>query len=101
MPFPRDKRQTRAGGRYDSRHKKARAQAAARHHPADPCTRCGQPLGPMNRTLHYDHNQDGTGYLGFAHARCNIRAGSAEGNRRQGNGTHAPPQPHRWNSRAW
>lgn len=81
--FPHDKHQTRAGGRYDWQHVKARRQAAAHHHPDDPCTRCGRPLGPMSRNLHYDHNDEGTGYLGFAHAACNLTAGARLGHQRQ------------------
>ena len=43
----------------------------------------------MSRSLHYDHNDDATGYLGFAHGnepcpqcghRCNLRAGAIKGN---------------------
>ena len=34
-------------------------------------------MGPW---LHYDHAEDGT-YLGFSHARCNVRAGAIKGNR--------------------
>ncbi len=83
MPFKNGGGQTRPGERYDSQHRKARAAAAQHHHPDHSCTRCHEPLGPMSPRLHYDHNADGTGYLGFAHARCNIKAGSAEGNRRQ------------------
>lgn len=81
--FPRDKQQTRTGGRYDYRHQQARKAAAAHHHPDDPCTRCHQPLGPMGPWLHYDHNDTGTGYLGFAHAHCNTTAGARLGNQRQ------------------
>jgi hypothetical protein len=95
--FPRDKHGTRRGGRYDGRHQRARAAAAQRHNPSDPCTRCHQPLGPMGPHLHYDHTNDGTAYLGFAHATCNRRAGAIEGNRRQ-HATHTPP---RWSSRKW
>jgi hypothetical protein len=68
---------------YGTAHVKARREAAARHHPEDPCTRCGHPLGPMGRWLHYDHSADRTHYLGFAHARCNVRAGARAGRARQ------------------
>ncbi len=64
---------------YGTAHAKARREAAVRHHPEDPCTRCGHPLGPMGRWLHYDHSDDRSGYLGFAHARCNWEAGAAKG----------------------
>lgn len=77
---------------YDAEHRKARKAAAAIHSPDDPCARCGHALGPMGPHLHYDHNADRTGYLGFSHGsepcpdcgkRCNVRAGAIEGNRRQ------------------
>lgn len=67
--------------RYDHRHALARKAAAARHKPTDPCVRCGRPLGPMGPGLHYDHTDDGTSYLGFAHGSCNRRAGSRKGSR--------------------
>lgn len=77
--FPPKTGTTRTGGRYDYQHQQARRRAAAAHDPSHPCTRCGLPLGPMGRRLHYDHAEDGS-YLGFAHARCNIQAGAAKGN---------------------
>ena len=81
--FPKDSGQTKAGQRYDVRHKRARAEAARVHSPENPCTRCGQPLGPMGPWLHYDHNDTGTGYLGFAHAPCNYKAGARRGRQSQ------------------
>jgi hypothetical protein len=60
-----------------------RAAWAAQHHPSHLCTRCRQPLGPMGKRLHLDHN-DITGQVdGFAHAHCNIRAGAQLGRQRQ------------------
>ncbi len=76
------KNSTTARG-YGADHRAARKAAAAQHSPSDPCARCGQPLGPMGPWLHYDHNASRTGYLGFAHARCNRTAGAREGNVRQ------------------
>ena len=73
---------------YGSSHQKARAQAAAQHHPSDPCSRCGHPLGPMGHWLHYDHRDDRSGYLGFSHGkrpcpwcgkRCNEQAAASAG----------------------
>lgn len=61
---------------YGTSHARARATAAAAHQPWHPCTRCGQSLGPMSPDLHLDHTDDRTRYAGFAHARCNIRAGA-------------------------
>jgi hypothetical protein len=81
--FPEHPPRTGTNGRYNYQHKKARAAAAAQHEDDDPCCRCGQPLGPMGRWLHYDHTDDGTAYLGFAHAHCNLRAGAILGNQIQ------------------
>lgn len=80
--FPRDKTQTRKGGRYDATHQRARAAAARKHKPTDLCARCGEELGPMGPYLHYDHDEHG-GYLGFSHAECNLHAGAVKGNQRQ------------------
>jgi hypothetical protein len=75
---------------YGTAHSKARAAAALRHQPSDPCARCGHALGPMGPWLHWDHNDQRTGYLGFSHGRrrcpycgrkCNIRAGAIKGAR--------------------
>jgi hypothetical protein len=30
-------------------------------------------------SLHYDHNEARTGYLGFSHGRCNMLAGARRG----------------------
>lgn len=78
----------RRAAKYGHTHAKARAAAAARHHPTDPCVRCGHPLGPMGPWLHYDHDEHG-GYYGFAHGapcpycriRCNLAAGARKGSR--------------------
>ena len=79
---PRTKGSTSDRG-YGTAHAKARAAAAARHNPADPCVRCGKRLGPMGPWLHYDHNAARTGYLGFSHASCNVKAGAKVGRSRQ------------------
>jgi hypothetical protein len=79
------------GKSYGHEHAKARKAAAARHDPTDPCVRCGHPLGPMRPGLHYDHNRDRSGYLGFSHGtpcpwcrkRCNLVAAAREGRARQ------------------
>lgn len=88
-------RNTTAAG-YGNDHQRTRHALAAQHQPSDPCTRCGRPLGPMGRWLHLDHNATRTGYLGFAHAHCNSRAGAREGRRRQ-----TPQLPRRAQSRKW
>jgi hypothetical protein len=101
--FHGDRTQTRKGGRYDGTHKKARAVAAKRHQPSDPCYRCGHPLGPMGSWLHLDHTDDGLAYGGFSHGSrpcptcgrsCNLRAGAQVGNQRQAQALgyrHRPP----------
>lgn len=38
------------------------------------CVRCGKYVDPSHRWSP-DHNEDRTGYLGVAHATCNLRAG--------------------------
>lgn len=80
MPWSRSRPRSSS---YDYAHVKARKAWAARHDPADPCTRCGHPLGAMGPGLHLDHSPDRTYYLGFAHARCNVRAGAKAGRARQ------------------
>jgi hypothetical protein len=50
---------------HGNAHDQARKAYAANHHPADPCVRCGHPLGPMRPGLHLDHDDnDKTKYLG-------------------------------------
>lgn len=97
------KQRTAARG-YGGAHEKARERAKRVHSPADPCARCGHPLGPMGSHLHYDHNGSRTGYLGFSHGskpcptcgkRCNLVAAAREGNRR------STPRPFRAQSREW
>jgi hypothetical protein len=70
---------------YGKQHQRARTQAAQHHHPSHPCARCGHPLGPMGPWLHLDHNDQGTGYIGFSHGRipcpvcgrkCNLTDGA-------------------------
>lgn len=43
------------------------------------CTRCGKPITSTNG-IDLDHNDDGDGYLGFAHSSCNRSAGAIKGN---------------------
>ncbi len=76
-----DRASTKRG--YGYQHAKARKAAAQLHNPSDPCSRCRLPLGPMGPWLHYDHNGSRTGYLGFAHAQCNVKAGADLGRQRQ------------------
>ena len=78
MAFPRSKASTTARG-YGAEHQQLRAQLLPSAY-GKPCTRCGKPLLP-GQALHFDHNDARTGYLGFAHAWCNKRAGARKGSR--------------------
>lgn len=83
MPWSRTRPVNR---KYSSaQHKNARRAWASRHDPADPCVRCGHPLGPMGPWLHLDHDDHDTDRInGFAHGapcpycgvRCNVVAGA-------------------------
>lgn len=44
-----------------------------------PCSRCGKPM-LADEALDLDHNDEGTGYLGFSHASCNRREGGFNSN---------------------
>jgi hypothetical protein len=44
------------------------------------CVRCCFPIAPGSR-WHLDHRDDKLGYLGPAHARCNLRAAAKRGNK--------------------
>ena len=57
------------------------------------CFRCGEPIGPGQR-WHLDHRDDRRGYLGAAHAVCNLRAAA---NKKNGN---REDKPLLW-SRVW
>ena len=60
-------------------HKRRRRIVAAeiRNGAMPPCARCGLPIGPAD-TWHLDHADDRSGYLGPAHARCNLEAAGAK-----------------------
>jgi hypothetical protein len=62
--------------KYGGAHKQLRKRllAALQRDPGQPCPRCGYPMWPGQR-LHLDHSDDGVGWLGLSHARCNERAG--------------------------
>ena len=65
-----------------------------------PCARCGDPIGSGEK-WELDHRDDGRGYLGPSHFRCNRRAGwdtmMAATN---GNGRYVSDPALRW-SRRW
>jgi hypothetical protein len=93
VAFPRAKASPAARG-YDYAHQLARKRLLP-HAYGTPCVRCGH-LMQRGQRLHLDHNDQRTGYLGFSHARCNLRAAAREGNRRSRRKTQAMPT-----SRAW
>lgn len=46
------------------------------------CVRCGLPIVPGRDAWHLDHSDDKLGYLGPAHAVCNLKAAARLGNQR-------------------
>jgi hypothetical protein len=50
------------------------------------CCRCWRPILP-GTSWHADHNKARTGYLGPAHASCNLSAAAVEGARRRNGGS--------------
>jgi hypothetical protein len=65
---------------YDREHQAVRRGLLAAYSPADPCWRCGFPLGPDPRALDCGHRDDGPGWAGLEHARCSRAAGARKGN---------------------
>jgi hypothetical protein len=67
--------------RYNRAHDRARLAAFRALPLYSPCARCGRLMFKWGKdergrsTLHYDHRDTGTGYLGFSHARCNTAGG--------------------------
>jgi hypothetical protein len=57
-------------------------RAALRHAYGQPCSRCGLLMRP-GQALDLDHRDDGAGWLGFSHAKCNRAAGGRLGRARQ------------------
>ncbi|WP_041253567.1 hypothetical protein [Frankia sp. EAN1pec] len=83
---------TERGYGYAHRRERARRLPSAW---GTPCTRCGQAL-VRGQEIHLDHTEDRTGYLGFAHARCNRLAGASKGGRASHRGrrrTRTTPPP--------
>jgi hypothetical protein len=65
--------------RYGWRHQQVRKAIAPRV--ADgttPCSRCGEIIA-KGESWHLDHTDDGQGYRGASHARCNIAAPGVRG----------------------
>jgi hypothetical protein len=66
----RNQRQPTAGRGYGTGHQAKRAELLGRFQPGDPCAICGKPMF-FPRALDLAHNEDRSGWLGLAHARCN------------------------------
>lgn len=66
---------------YSSEHHRIRA-ALLPYWIGRPCVRCGLVMGDPS-DMHLDHTDDRAGYIGFAHARCNTKAGAALGHQRK------------------
>lgn len=62
-------------GTYTSEQKTVRKALLAVYSPADPCWRCGRPLGPDPARIDLGHRDDRSGYAGLEHRKCNRRAG--------------------------
>jgi hypothetical protein len=80
-------------GGWGSKHQKLRAVLLPSAY-GKPCARCGQPMLP-GQELHLDHNDDRTGWIGFSHARCNVRAAARKARAIQLYGKRTKPV-HRW-----
>lgn len=91
--FPKAKASTTARG-YGTEHQKLRAKLLPLAY-GKPCTRCGKPM-LQGQPLHFDHTDDRTGYLGFAHASCNRRAGARKGARVANRKTQRLEESLRW-----
>jgi hypothetical protein len=79
--FPRPQGSTTARG-YGSTHQAERKRWKLVVDAGDAvCCRCSYPIAPR-AAFHLDHREDKLGYLGVAHARCNLRAAARRGNER-------------------
>jgi hypothetical protein len=68
-------------GGWGSKHQKLRKALLPAAY-GKPCARCGQPMQPWQE-LHLDHNDDRTGWLGFSHKACNLKAAARKARRIQ------------------
>jgi hypothetical protein len=71
-------REARPTRRYGPEHQALRTQLLDTEI-GTPCARCGKPLLP-SQPIDLDHTDDGRGYRGLSHARCNRRAAAIRGN---------------------
>ena len=78
---------------YAGQHQKLRKALLPKAY-GTPCVRCGEPMLP-GQVLHLDHNDTRTGYLGFAHKDCNLKAAAKKARAKQLYGTR-PMTVHRW-----
>jgi hypothetical protein len=62
---------------YGADHQRERQRRLDAMADGDPCCRCGRPMY-HGQLLHLDHAEGG-GYLGLAHASCNLSAGGRKG----------------------
>jgi hypothetical protein len=69
--------------RYDREHEQVRRALLSSYHPDTPCPRCDQPLGIDPAALDLDHRDDGAGWNGLCHSRCNRAAGGRLGQARR------------------
>jgi hypothetical protein len=61
--------------RYDGEHQAVRRALLQVATPADPCARCGRPLGGDPSRIDLGHRDDGAGWSGLEHSKCNRQAG--------------------------
>jgi hypothetical protein len=98
MPWARAKTPggTTKGG-WGNQHQKLRKALLPSAY-GTPCVRCGLPMLPGQK-LHLDHNDDRTGWLGFSHQSCNLRAAARKARAIQLYGKRPRPtasDAHRW-----
>jgi hypothetical protein len=94
MPWSKSRKKvnTTEGG-WGNQHQKLRKALLPQAY-GKPCARCGQPMQPWQE-LHLDHNDSRTGYVGFSHAACNLRAAAKKARQIQLYGKR-PKFVHRW-----
>ena len=84
-------------GGWGNQHQKLRKRLLPSAY-GTPCARCGLPMLPGQK-LHLDHNDDRTGWIGFSHAACNVRAAAKKARAIQLYGKRPRPtatDAHRW-----
>jgi hypothetical protein len=89
---------------YGWQHQQLRKALLAVYHPAQPCPRCGQPLGPDPSWIDLGHVEGSgkTAYEGLVHARCNRSGGAKYGNLLRGrDGSKTRQRQRRRRGRGW